>query len=60
MKRNKKIKSALESLNDILKRIGPYIPETPEGGKRKEKPWKMAKDVSSPYIPRHNQATSPF
>lgn len=63
MKRHKnKIKRAIESLEDILERIGPYIPKPPKEEKRKERPWRMAKDVPPQYPnqPKHNQVTSPF
>ena len=57
---NKKIKQACESLDDILKRIGPYLPEPPKGETIEESQWKMDKVLSLPLFPKHNQVTSPF
>ena len=59
--KNKKIEQALESLDDMLRRIGPYMPKAPNEPPRKERQWKMAKDACPiPYPPKHNQVTSPF
>lgn len=36
----KKIKSAKESLDDILKRIGPFMPKPPKVEKKSEPKWR--------------------
>jgi len=59
--KNKKIEQAFESLDEILKRIGPYMPEAPKGEPKEERQWKLAKDTTPlPCWPKHNQVTSPF
>jgi hypothetical protein len=58
--KNKKIEQAKDSLDDILKRIGPYMPKTPKEEPTKERQWKMSKDITCPHLPEHNQVTSPF
>lgn len=60
MKKNKKIEQAKESLEDILRRIGPYMPKTPKAEPTEERQWKMSKDAICPNLPKHNQVTSPF
>ena len=60
--KNKRIKQAFESLEDIIKRIGPYMPEPPKGEQKTQRQWKMDRDVVFPLpcLPKHNQVTSPF
>jgi len=60
-KNKKDIKCAQESLQDILKRIKPYMPEPPKAQPKKERHWRMARDaIFLPRLPKHNQVTSPF
>ncbi|MHC4595693.1 MAG: hypothetical protein ACYS19_12215 [Planctomycetota bacterium] len=61
-RKNKKIEQAIESLDEILKRIGPYMPEAPKGEHKEERQWKLAKDTVFPLPcpPKHNHVTSPF
>ncbi len=59
MKKDKKIEQAKESLEEILRRIGPYMPKTPKSEPTKERQWKMSKGTIYPN-PKHNQVTSPF
>lgn len=59
MKKNKKIEQAKESLEDILRRIGPYLPKPRESKKTEEPQWKIPKGTTYPN-PKHNQVTSPF
>jgi len=60
--KNKKIKQAFESLEDIIKRIGPYMPEPPKQEQKVNRQWKMDRDAVFPLPrpPKHNQVTSPF
>jgi hypothetical protein len=57
--KNKRIEQAVESLEEILKRIGPYMPKTPKGEHKQERTWKLSKDTALP-LPKHNHVTSPF
>jgi len=61
-RKNKKIEEAFESLEEILKRIGPYMPEAPKGERKEERQWKLSKDTAFPLpsLPKHNHVTSPF
>lgn len=60
--KSKKIEQAFESLEEILKRIRPYMPKMPEGVKKEEKQWKLSNDNTFrlPNQPKHNHVTSPF
>ena len=58
--KNKIIEQAFESLEDILKRIGPYMPKLPKAKQKQERQWKMSKDDAILPSPKHNQVTSPF
>ena len=58
--KNKIIHQAIESLEEILKRIDPYIPKSPKAEKKEERQWRLAKDDSVLPSPEHNQVTSPF
>lgn len=58
--KNKIIEQAIESLEDILKRIGPYMPKSPKAEQKKERQWRLAKDDDTLPLPKHNQVTSPF
>jgi len=60
MSNNKKLQKAYESLDEILERIGPYLPQSPKTKPKKERPWKLSRDTGFPLPPRHNQVTSPF
>jgi len=57
---NNKLKKAFDSLDDILERIGPFLPETPKAEYKQERQWKLSKDTDFPLPHRHNQVTSPF
>jgi hypothetical protein len=61
-RKNKKIEQAFESLEEILKRIGPYMPKMPKAEHKEERQWKLGKDATFPLpcLPKHNQVTSPF
>ncbi len=60
--KNKKIEQAVESLEEILRRIGPYLPKAPEREQKEERQWRLSKDTTYPLPcqPKHNQVTSPF
>ena len=57
---NNKLKKAMESLEDILERIKPYLPETPKAEPKEERQWKLSKNNDFPPPHKHNQVTSPF
>jgi hypothetical protein len=46
-----KIDSARESLEDILRRIQPYIPKTPERKEEKQRDWRPIDAHTFPPIP---------
>ena len=60
--KKKKIGQAIESLEDILKRIGPYMPKLPQSEAQEKRHWKSADSGNIPLLrqPKHNQVTSPF
>lgn len=43
-------KAAQESLNDILRRISPYIPKTPKSEEKQPKTWKLVSNGTLPPI----------
>lgn len=50
-KNNKELKSAKESLDDILKRIGPFRPKTPKAKPAEDKEWQLATEAAMPSCP---------
>lgn len=50
-KDNKKINEAKESLEDILRRIHPYIPKTPQEKTEKPKEWRSVDTHAFPPLP---------
>lgn len=57
--KNNKIKQAFDSLEEIIKQIGPYMPKSPEKKQKEERQWKLTKEINFPPL-KHNQVTSPF
>ena len=61
--KNKKIDQATESLEEILKRIGPFMPKPPKPEPREQHHWRLAKSgtgLPATRSPKHNHVTSPF
>lgn len=58
--KNKIIDQAIESLEEIVKRIGPYMPKPPKAEHKEKRQWRLAKDDNTLPSPEHNQVTSPF
>lgn len=58
--KNNKLKKAADSLEDILDRIGPYLPKMPKAEHKEERQWKSSKSNDFLDLPKHNQVTSPF
>jgi len=51
MKKNKNIKAARQSLDEILKRIEPYMPKLPKEEKKPSRTWQI---VDSHVLPPLN------
>lgn len=57
--KDKKIQEAFDSLEEIVKRIKPYMPKVPKAEPKKEQQWGVSKGTL-PSAPKHNHVTSPF
>lgn len=51
--KDRKIQAARESLDEILKRIGPYMPKQPEEKKKATRTWQV---VDSHVLPPLNSS----
>jgi hypothetical protein len=55
--KKKKLKMAHESLDDIIKRIGPFLPKTPQAKQKPEPTWERS-DIDVLPIPTHKIQSS--
>jgi len=56
--KNKSLKSAKESLDDILRRIGPFRPKTPKAAPTQKREWQMVTEVGFPPCPTRSHTTA--
>lgn len=54
--KKKELKSAKESLDDILKRIGPFRPQPPRAKPEGKKEWQIVTEGTFPPYPLTNQS----
>ena len=47
---NKKLKAGMESLDEILKKIKPFMPKPQKAKEKKEEEWKLQREGELPPI----------